>query len=203
MSEIKKTRSEQKREAIIDASVNAFQSFGVKETSMDKIAELAQVSKRTVYNHFASKEILVTEILSMQWQDAIIANDINYQKNIALDVQLKSLLDAELILLENNEFIEMVRVALGYFIHQSELMCEYSEQFLKAETALKRWINAAVKDKRLKQVDVDLANDYLVNFLKGQAFWPQILNREPPLSKLNRQRLIDDVTGMFLAYYQI
>ncbi|MFA0698755.1 TetR/AcrR family transcriptional regulator, partial [Vibrio sp. 10N.222.49.C9] len=49
---MKKTRSELKREAILTAAKQSFLEFGVKNTSMDKLASLANVSKRTVYNHF-------------------------------------------------------------------------------------------------------------------------------------------------------
>jgi len=39
-----RTRSDIKREAIIQAATQAFQEFGVNGTSMDKLAELANVS---------------------------------------------------------------------------------------------------------------------------------------------------------------
>ena len=38
-----RTRSDIKREAIIQAATQAFQEFGVNGTSMDKLAELANV----------------------------------------------------------------------------------------------------------------------------------------------------------------
>jgi len=63
MTEKGKTRSELKREAIIEAARRAFEEFGVQGTSMDKLAEMAGVSKRTVYNHFASKEELYAAVL--------------------------------------------------------------------------------------------------------------------------------------------
>ncbi len=66
-----RTRSDIKREAIIQAATQAFQEFGVNGTSMDKLAELANVSKRTVYNHFSTKEELVMHLVTQQWQTAM------------------------------------------------------------------------------------------------------------------------------------
>ncbi|ENK2095788.1 TetR family transcriptional regulator, partial [Vibrio vulnificus] len=43
MIEKKKTRSEEKREAILTAAKQAFLEFGVQNTSMDKLAALAGV----------------------------------------------------------------------------------------------------------------------------------------------------------------
>jgi TetR/AcrR family transcriptional regulator, mexJK operon transcriptional repressor len=57
-------RSARKRRAIIDAATTIFLSKGYRGTSMDEIAALAQVSKQTVYKHFADKESLFTEIVT-------------------------------------------------------------------------------------------------------------------------------------------
>src|SRR2546421_10998742 len=57
-------RSARKRQAILDAATTTFLSKGYLGTSMDEIAALAQVSKQTVYKHFADKESLFTEIVT-------------------------------------------------------------------------------------------------------------------------------------------
>ncbi len=58
-----RSRSEEKRELIIDAAGDLFIEQGFSNTSMDKVAERAGVSKQTVYSHFGSKEgIFVTSI---------------------------------------------------------------------------------------------------------------------------------------------
>ena len=51
-------RSGRKRDDILDAALHEFEARGFRETSMDRIAATAQVSKRTVYNHFPSKDAL-------------------------------------------------------------------------------------------------------------------------------------------------
>jgi TetR/AcrR family transcriptional regulator, mexJK operon transcriptional repressor len=57
------TRSARKRRAILDAAATLFLRSGYRGTSMDEIAVLAAVSKRTVYQHFADKESLFSEIV--------------------------------------------------------------------------------------------------------------------------------------------
>ncbi len=58
-----KTRlSDRKHAAIIEAAVAEFDAQGFEATSMDCVAARAGVSKRTVYNHFASKEALFRQI---------------------------------------------------------------------------------------------------------------------------------------------
>jgi TetR/AcrR family transcriptional repressor of mexJK operon len=47
----------------VEAATTAFLSRGYLGTSMDEIAAMAAVSKRTVYQHFTEKERLFTEIV--------------------------------------------------------------------------------------------------------------------------------------------
>jgi TetR/AcrR family transcriptional repressor of mexJK operon len=56
-------RSARKHRAILEAARTAFLAKGFLGTNMDEIANLAAVSKRTVYQHFDDKERLFTEIV--------------------------------------------------------------------------------------------------------------------------------------------
>jgi TetR/AcrR family transcriptional repressor of mexJK operon len=52
------TRTDRKRTAILDAAAELFLRQGFERTSMDELAARADVSKQTVYAHFASKQAL-------------------------------------------------------------------------------------------------------------------------------------------------
>jgi TetR/AcrR family transcriptional regulator, mexJK operon transcriptional repressor len=58
------SRSARKRRAILAAAERLFFEHGYLGTSMDEIAQLAVVSKQTVYRHFADKERLFIEIVT-------------------------------------------------------------------------------------------------------------------------------------------
>ena len=51
------------RERILSASEQLFHNQGINRTGMDELCSTAQVSKRTAYQHFASKDQLVAEYL--------------------------------------------------------------------------------------------------------------------------------------------
>lgn len=52
------SRSERKREQILQAAISLFCEQGFPHTNMDDVAKLAEVSKQTVYAHFGSKDDL-------------------------------------------------------------------------------------------------------------------------------------------------
>ena len=51
------------RERILGASQQLFRDQGINHTGMDQLCAVAQVSKRTAYQHFAGKDELVAEYL--------------------------------------------------------------------------------------------------------------------------------------------
>ncbi|MBE8520432.1 TetR/AcrR family transcriptional regulator [Amycolatopsis sp. H6(2020)] len=51
------------RERILSASLQLFREQGINHTGMDQLCAVAQVSKRTAYQHFAGKDELVAEYL--------------------------------------------------------------------------------------------------------------------------------------------
>jgi AcrR family transcriptional regulator len=51
------------RERILRASQQLFREQGINQTGMDQLCAVAQVSKRTAYQHFAGKDELVAEYL--------------------------------------------------------------------------------------------------------------------------------------------
>jgi AcrR family transcriptional regulator len=51
------------RERILGASQRLFRTQGINNTGMDQLCAVAQVSKRTAYQHFASKDELIAEYL--------------------------------------------------------------------------------------------------------------------------------------------
>lgn len=56
-------RKEETREKIIDAAKALFDEQGFNDTTMELIAEKADVAKKTLYNHFPVKEAILAEII--------------------------------------------------------------------------------------------------------------------------------------------
>lgn len=201
MAEEKKTRSMIKREAIISAAKSAFIEHGVQGTSMDKLSELAQVSKRTVYNHFENKEVLVMHIMADMWRKATVQLDFTYQPNMPLHEQLTAILLAEATIFSSQEHIDLSRVAFGHFLYNTEALTKEMDRFSINETTLYQWLEEAIKDSRLKPVDTTFANEQLHSMIKGHCFWPRLLGICPEINQEDLQHLASESAAMFLSHY--
>jgi AcrR family transcriptional regulator len=61
-----RTSAERTRRQILDAAYESFYQRGFARSSVDEIAAMAKVTKRTLYNHFESKDSLLAAVLEMQ-----------------------------------------------------------------------------------------------------------------------------------------
>ncbi|CAM4410445.1 TetR/AcrR family transcriptional regulator [Shewanella livingstonensis] len=202
MNTEKPTRSQLKRAAIIEAARTTFKELGVAATSMDKLAEVAGVSKRTVYNHFATKEALVMTLMTDLWEQALSQPTVVYHPHQPLDAQLQQLVRDDINYLQSKEHIEVSRMVIGHLFYTTEMQQEL-QKVIKAENAILRWIKAATHDEKLTVTDVEQAQTELQSLIKGQCFWPLIFQVEEPLNDTQKQQIANNITTMFLCRYKI
>ncbi|KRG68186.1 TetR/AcrR family transcriptional regulator [Pseudoxanthomonas dokdonensis] len=199
----RQTLSERKQDSILRAAADEFRQAGFEATSMDRIAAAAGVSKRTVYNHFPSKEALFAAVLRQLWSRAESASDVQFDASRPLDGQLAELLAAKLALLREPSFIELARVAIAESIHSPGRAKAIFERLGNQEEGLLSWVRAAAASGKLRIDDAEFAAQQLQALIKGFAFWPQISLGQPALSKAKEKRLISSAVSMFLRCYAV
>jgi TetR/AcrR family transcriptional regulator of autoinduction and epiphytic fitness len=193
--------TDRKRAAILDAAVAEFRESGFDATSMDRIAASAGVSKRTVYNHFASKEELFAQILEQLWARGAEGVDLAYRGDRPLREQLLELVDQKMRLLHDANFTDLARVAIAAGVHSPERAREMLARLGDREEGLTAWVRAAAADGKLKTTDPVFASMQLQSLVKGFAFWPQISMGQPPLTAARQKQVAEAAVDMFLAYY--
>jgi TetR/AcrR family transcriptional regulator of autoinduction and epiphytic fitness len=197
-----RTRSDLKREAIIQAATQAFQEFGVNGTSMDKLAELANVSKRTVYNHFATKDELVMHLVTQQWQSAILNVTASYDSNAPLDIQMCDLIMQDIEFMVSESHLDLARVAIGHFFYEPEKLKDEVGQLKEQETAMHRWLKDAQADGKLCFDDLDRVVEEIDSLVKGQCFWPQLFKIEDALSEADKLSVAQNTVALILSRYK-
>jgi TetR/AcrR family transcriptional regulator, regulator of autoinduction and epiphytic fitness len=192
--------TDRKRRAIIDAAIAEFRASGFESTSMDKIAATAGVSKRTVYNHFPSKDELFAQILHELWNNAAAQADQPYNPAVPLRDQLLALLMRKMAMLQDSYFLDLARVAIAESIHSPERAQEMVSRLTRKEEEAALWLRAAQADGKLLKADPVLAPQMLSGQLKTFAFWPQVTLNQPPLDPAMQKKVVEAAVDMFLAY---
>lgn len=193
--------TDQKHDAILKAAIAEFRDNGFQCTSMDRIAARAEVSKRTVYNHFPSKDELFAEIMLELWQTSMARIDLPYRADRPLREQLEALLWQKMRLLHDDNFLGLVRVAIAEMMHSPQRAGAMVARLDEKEEGVSRWIREAAAAGRLATDDPAFAALQLQGMLKGFAFWPQLALGQAPLDETMQRRVVEECVAMFLSRY--
>lgn len=196
------TLSEQKRASILGAAATEFTRNGYQATSMDRIAATAGVSKRTVYNHFPSKEELFGAIVEELLEQAHRATDYPYQRGKAVAEQLLEIAAREVELISSPELLGLVRAIISECIRTPRMAVEVMGQLEGSHGCLEGWIQDAAADGQLEVPDPQLASEQLMALIKGPLFWPQVIGGVPPPAAAERRRIVAAAIALWLDHYR-
>jgi TetR/AcrR family transcriptional regulator of autoinduction and epiphytic fitness len=192
-----------KRKAIIRAAGSEFYKNGYEATSMDNIAKRARVSKRTVYNHFSSKEQLfdaiIDELLQMVFKNDLLA----YDAERSLKEQLYATIRQEMDIILSEKFMKLARVVTSELIRTPSTAHTFWEDVHRKKVAAFFWLKDAIADGRLNIPSIEIATGQLVGLLKEFVFWPQLLGGQKVPSKAKLDEIVNSAIDIFLNYYEV
>jgi len=193
--------SERKRIAIVDAAEQLFCQEGVEATSMVEIALKADVSKRTLYNHFPNKDDVFYAVLANKQAQLTDVEHFVFDKNVSIEQQLTLIATNEVKLLRSEPFLRIAKMALMQLLKQPELAQQMSAAKVGCMTFLEQFLQDAVNNDILEITDVVFAAKQFIYQLKGFVFYPHLFNFDK-LNEQQEQNLIQQTVKMFVTNYK-
>ncbi|MBQ4852949.1 TetR/AcrR family transcriptional regulator [Pseudoalteromonas sp. MMG012] len=193
--------SDKKRLQILDAAQDLFYQYGLDQTSMDTVSSHAGVSKRTVYNHFSSKEVLFHAILDRMLEKVANVSAIEFDSTRPIQAQLSDIATQEVALLTSSEFLKIGKIAFIQMLQQPELAKSLSANSIGCMTYFSEFLMQASAAGALKITDADYAAKQFVYQLKSFTFYPLLYGFEE-VSDIAMNRAIEETVMMFVARYQ-
>ncbi|MEO0914551.1 MAG: TetR/AcrR family transcriptional regulator [Pseudomonadota bacterium] len=166
----------QKYKQIIDAAVAEFQERGYSDASMDRVSARAEVSKRTVYKYFESKEKLFRVIVDTFTSRFAEMLDVRYQPGRPIREQLVELARAEGSILMSPDIMAMARMLISETLRSPDL-AKKVEGIDKARPFVDMFRGAS-DEGQLAALDPETAAQEFLALLKARAFWPQIFGAD-------------------------
>jgi TetR/AcrR family transcriptional regulator, regulator of autoinduction and epiphytic fitness len=195
----KLTRSEQKKQDVLRAAIQEFRMFGFAGASMDRIAELAGASKRTVYNHFVSKEQLFELATTELWRTSKSAASVAFDPSKSAEQQLLTICRQCLAVYEQEDFIELARVVMAEYIRSSEKAQAAMQRMASQEGGLELWLAQAQQHGVLTIPDIQLAATQFWGMFKAFVFWPRVFNLSSK-AKVDEAVILSSIR-MFISFY--
>ncbi|ADD68592.1 transcriptional regulator, TetR family [Denitrovibrio acetiphilus DSM 12809] len=167
--------SEKKKEAILESASELFLSKGYGDVSMDEIAKCACVSKRTVYNHFPSKELLFAEMVRLTWT-SIEQPSLDIENSDDVREVLKAYTLNFLDIMRSEKFSNLLRLMMGESERFPELKKMYSEHGIRTVLSTVNEFFMSVNDAGILCIqDPMLTAQQYVGMVKESLFWPVLL----------------------------
>jgi TetR/AcrR family transcriptional regulator, regulator of autoinduction and epiphytic fitness len=190
----------EKRRAMLDAAVAEFLQRGYEGASMDAIAAASDVSKRTLYNHFSSKEALFRSLIMEMGERVSLLSELEYQPAVPLREQLSSYAHASARLIQEGETLALFRAVLAEHVRNPDLVASAMEHYWRDEYGFAEWVSAACRDGKLRARSPKRASRHFASLIKGAVVWPVVFHRDVS-SRRETNAAIEEAIEMFLAYY--
>lgn len=195
------TRSEQKRLAIINAAREEFTQHGFNAANMNNVSRNAEVSKRTLYRHFESKELLFEAVLEKIQQSRAKNTHYPFKPEQSLHQQLTDVTLQEIDMLYKDNGIAFSRTVVMEFFRQPEMARTLSERLYQTHSVT-QWFEQAMGQGALIQADSKLVTDVYLSLFNGLFFWPQVLSLAAPVEGEELKLKVDTLVSTVLSRYQ-
>ncbi len=199
-------RSVRKRRAILAAATSVFLEKGYPGTSMDEIAAQANVSKQTVYKHFAGKQGLFTEMVSATVDEAsgtVLDEVLNLEDSGDLEADLGDLARRQLAAVMQPRILQLRRLVIAEAGRFPELGRAFYERgpgrtVTAMAAAFERLDSRGLLDLDDPQVAAQHFNWLIMSAPINQAM---LLGQESPPDRGELDRFAEAGVSAFLAAY--
>lgn len=192
--------TEKKRKNIIEAAVDEFRRYGFEGARTTRIAKSAEVSSRTLYNHFPTKDALFDEIVEIIIAETGAIRSAPFDPQKPVRDQLIQSLEDYIAAITDDRYMGLNRMAMTEYLRDIELARRVFARAEMSNNPVRSIVAGAVKTGTLEAVDPNYATELLTAGAKAFFFWPKFL-----IGADNEDRssaIIEDCVDMFLMKYQ-
>lgn len=198
----KKTRdTSKKRDSILEAAGKAFQKYGFDNTSMDQIAEEAGASKRTVYNHFKSKDELLYAVIDKFARETTTLKEIPFDPDRTVKSQLFDFIDAHLLLLNNEKWLGLKKIFISVFIRDNSMAQQMVAKYETGEDQFEHWLTGAIEAGVISAENPKMAAGVFKSMLTGIYTWPMLFVGPLPAEMIYAFK--EEIAETFLARFAV
>ena len=197
-----RSKTEERRQVILEAATQAFQEIGYEHCSMSEITARAGGSKATVYNYFASKAELFAAVMLRAAGDISHAYEAltpGEDVSSALRVFGRRLLP--LVLAE--PVVSTLRMALKEAARSEVGRVFYEAGPKVGWIRMADFLDDAMARGQLRRADAWVASMHLRSLLEAEHFMQRLLGVCEPPTKKQVEVAVDRALDVFMAAYGV
>lgn len=169
---------------------------------MDAVAARANVSKRTLYHHFQSKDALFDAVIAGFWAQLVPPDESGLLADLPLSERLRTVARHRVDLLLEPTVLGLVRVVLAESLRSPELTRAIRGERRHLDMLGFRGIlRDEIRRGRLRIDDLDLALSHFWGLVFDGLFFPVVLGLRGPVRPAERTRTIERGVEAFVTLY--
>jgi TetR/AcrR family transcriptional regulator, mexJK operon transcriptional repressor len=197
-----RSKSEEKRQQILDAAGYLFCRDGYEAVSMEQVAKTADVSKQTVYSHFGNKEELFCTAIECKCAEHQLREQPDGDRPVA--EYLRAFIQHLSDLLTSPEVVAMHRVCIASADRHSEvcqLFWKSGPEPIKVH--LRNYLTSQHLAGRLHIDNVDFATQQLLSMVRSTSHMKDLLGLPPGDEQAQLPAYLDSCVAVFMRAYGV
>ena len=195
-----RTKSLEKRKAILDVSKSLFLSKGYAAVSMDLISKTSGISKNTLYSHFKNKAALFSAVIKSHWQNGSMPS-IKLDSSLGLQETLTDFSFKLLRHLYKEDTMSFFRL-LAYESHAfPKLSASIMDDKVSPSTS--KLSQCFIKELNKNEKDAHALAIQFLGLLKEDAFWHVLVGFRNKYTKQEMQKHVETCVTTFMKFISI
>lgn len=191
--------TDKKRQNIIAGAIEEFQQHGFRGAKTTRIAQRANVSSRTLYKHFESKEALFDSISEMIISQKSNVSIKRFDPNADLEAQLTEALESFVKTVTEPEVISLTRMVTAEMLINTERSKAYYSQLAAYRNPITQLISEAMEAGAIRTAEPKYASQQLMSMIRDFFYTPEFMLGQ----RLKNDGVMSDCIKMFLAHYKV
>jgi TetR/AcrR family transcriptional repressor of mexJK operon len=196
------TQADGKVRAVLDAARTLFFDLGYDQTSMDRVAQVASVSKATVYSHFNSKEQLLLALVRHEMEMFLPKPlAIPASQSLGVEASLRRIAERFISLFLTDSGLALYRLVMTEAFRFPEIGRAFNEWGPKRmHNDVVSFLQDAVSQGLLNVPNIDLAAVQFLSLVRGDLPLHWALSLGQP-SREQLEELVESGIHVFMAAY--
>lgn len=199
-----KTKTEARRQRILDVATEIFAETGFERASMSEISARVGGSKATLYNYFPSKEKLFLEVMinSNHAQFEEVQQLLTISEESIRDV-LQRFGEALVILIYSNDVLAVRRLVIAESVRSDLGYDCYRRSRKQGEKEIAQQLSLASEQGQLKNQPAELMTSHLLCLLESEFIDRMVHRSAPPLEAEQVTAAVGRALDVFLGFYGV
>ena len=192
-----------KREGIVRAARKLFMDQGYELTSVEAVAKMAEVSKLTIYSHFANKSELFKEVIQEGCNRQMAPDNFLNYAQLPLEEGLFQLARTITALVFSEDSLRLLRIIQSEAVQHPQIVkIFYQAGPQRVKAAFGELLQHWGEQGKLTIPDIPVATEQFFSLLKGEAHVKAMMNLDSGFNQTEMDAHIRVGVSLFLAGYQ-